>query len=44
MDVIKTFLNGVLKEEIYIIQFKGLMVSDHKKNICHLLKSLYRLE
>ena len=39
MDVKTTFLNGELKEEIYMDQPKSFVIQGHK--VCKLDKSLY---
>ena len=44
MDVKTTFLNEELKEEIYMDQPKGCMVSGDKQKVCRLVKSLYGLK
>jgi hypothetical protein len=43
MDVKTTFLNGVIKEEVYIEQPQGFEVEDKKSHVCRLKKPLYRL-
>jgi hypothetical protein len=44
MDVKKTFLNGVIEEEVYIEQPQGFEVEDMKTHVCKLKKALYRLK
>ncbi len=44
MDVITAFLNGVLREEIYISQLEGYIKPDTAHQVCRLLKSLYGLK
>jgi hypothetical protein len=44
MDVKTTFLNGVIKEEVYIEQPQGFEVEDRKSHVCKLKKALYRLK
>lgn len=44
MDVKSTFLNGELKEEVYIEQPKGLRLRDDTNIVCRLKKALYRLK
>ena len=43
MDVKKTFLNGVIEEEVYIEQPKGFEVEDKVTHVCMLKKDLYAL-
>ncbi|GKB91075.1 retrovirus-related pol polyprotein from transposon TNT 1-94 [Tanacetum coccineum] len=44
MDVKATFLNGKLKEEVYVIQPKGFVDPDHPIHVYHLKKALYGLK
>nr|GEW21544.1 ribonuclease H-like domain-containing protein [Tanacetum cinerariifolium] len=44
MDVKTTFLNGPLKEEVYVAQPNGLVDSDHPEKVYHLRKALYELK
>jgi hypothetical protein len=44
MDVKTTFLNGVIKEEVYIEQPQGFEVEDMKSHVCKLKKALYGLK
>ena len=44
MDVKTTFLNGDLKEEIYMEKPEGFIVPGQEKKICKLVKSLYGLK
>jgi hypothetical protein len=44
MDIKKTFLNGVIEEEVYIEQPQGFEVEDRKNHVCKLNKALYRLK
>jgi hypothetical protein len=44
MDVKTTFLNGVIKEEVYIEQLQGFEVEYKKTHVCKLKKSLYGLK
>jgi hypothetical protein len=44
MDVKTTFLNGVIKEEVYIEQPQGFEVEDRKTHVCRLKKALYELK
>nr|GEV65957.1 copia protein [Tanacetum cinerariifolium] len=43
MDVKTTFLNGELKEEVYVSQPKGFIDPDHPKHVYRLKKALYGL-
>jgi hypothetical protein len=43
MDVKTAFLNGVIKEEVYIAQPQGFEVEDRKSHVFKLKKSLYGL-
>ncbi|KAL0381322.1 UNVERIFIED_CONTAM: Retrovirus-related Pol polyprotein from transposon TNT 1-94 [Sesamum angustifolium] len=44
MDIKTAFLNGELDEEIYMEQPEGFVVLGQEKNVCRLVKSLYRLK
>nr|GEV50897.1 retrovirus-related Pol polyprotein from transposon TNT 1-94 [Tanacetum cinerariifolium] len=44
MDVKTTFLNGELKEEVYVSQPKGFVDPDHLTYVYHLKKVLYDLK
>nr|GFA20674.1 Gag-Pol polyprotein [Tanacetum cinerariifolium] len=44
MDVNTAFLNGELKEEIYVSQPKGFVVPDHPTHVYRLKKALYGLK
>ena len=44
MDVKKTFLNGVIEEEVYIEQPQGFEVEDRQTHACKLKKALYGLK
>jgi hypothetical protein len=44
MDVKSTFLNGDLKEEVYMEQPEGFQLSDNLDFVCKLKKSLYGLK
>jgi hypothetical protein len=44
MDVKTTFLNGVIKEEVYIEKPQGFEVEDRRSHVCRLKKALYRLK
>nr|GEY35926.1 hypothetical protein [Tanacetum cinerariifolium] len=44
MDVKTAFLNGPLKEEVYVTQPDGFIDSDHPEKVYRLRKSLYRLK
>ena len=40
MDVKTTFLNGELKEEVYIEQLEGFVAHNKKTHVCRLMKAL----
>ena len=42
MDIKGAYLNGILKETIYMQQFKGF--DDKTGRVCHLIKTLYGLK
>nr|GEW44933.1 hypothetical protein [Tanacetum cinerariifolium] len=44
MDVKKTFLNGPLKEEVYVAQPEGFVNPDHPEKVYRLRKALYGFE
>nr|GEY10997.1 hypothetical protein [Tanacetum cinerariifolium] len=44
MDVKTTFLNGPLKEEVYVAQPKGFVDPDHLEKVYRLRKALYGLK
>ncbi|GJZ34653.1 retrovirus-related pol polyprotein from transposon TNT 1-94 [Tanacetum coccineum] len=44
MDVKTTFLNGELKEEVYVSQPKGFVDPDHPTHVYRLKKALYGLK
>ncbi|GJU00298.1 ribonuclease H-like domain-containing protein [Tanacetum coccineum] len=44
MDVKTTFLNGPLKEEVYVAQPDGFVDPDHPEKVYHLRKALYGLK
>ena len=44
MDVKTTFLNGMIKEEVYIEQPQGFEVEDRRTHVCKLKKALYGLK
>ncbi|GJT92724.1 gag-pol polyprotein [Tanacetum coccineum] len=44
MDVKMAFLNGPLKEEVYVVQPDGFVDPDHPESLPALRKTLYRLK
>ncbi|GJX45615.1 gag-pol polyprotein [Tanacetum coccineum] len=44
MDVKTTFLNGLLKEEVYVAQPDGFVDPDHPEKVYRLRKALYGLK
>ncbi|GKB76381.1 retrovirus-related pol polyprotein from transposon TNT 1-94 [Tanacetum coccineum] len=44
MDVKTEFLNGILKEEVYVSQPKGFVNQDHPNHVFRLKKALYGLK
>ncbi|GJR39688.1 ribonuclease H-like domain-containing protein [Tanacetum coccineum] len=44
MDMKKTFLNGLLKEEVYVAQPDGFVDPDHPEKVYRLRKALYGLK
>ncbi|GJV45493.1 retrovirus-related pol polyprotein from transposon TNT 1-94 [Tanacetum coccineum] len=44
MDVKTTFLNGELKEEVYVSQPEGFVDPDHPTHVYHVKKALYGLK
>nr|KAJ0199823.1 hypothetical protein LSAT_V11C600321130 [Lactuca sativa] len=44
MDVKTAFLNGYLKEEIYLEQPEGFVIPGQENKVCRLVKSLYGLK
>jgi hypothetical protein len=44
MDVKIAFLNGIIKEEVYIEQPRGFEVNRKESHVCKLKKALYGLK
>eukprot|EP00171_Calliarthron_tuberculosum_P002838 IDg2838t1 len=44
MDVITAFLNGVLKQLIFMEQPEGFISKEHPDHVCKLIKSIYGLK
>nr|GFC18629.1 retrovirus-related Pol polyprotein from transposon TNT 1-94 [Tanacetum cinerariifolium] len=44
MDVQKAFLNGLLKEDVYVVQPDGFVDPDHPEKVYRLWKALYGLK
>jgi hypothetical protein len=44
MDVKTTFLNGIIKEEVYIEKSQGFEVNGKESHVCRLKKALYGLK
>nr|GEU40783.1 retrovirus-related Pol polyprotein from transposon TNT 1-94 [Tanacetum cinerariifolium] len=44
MDVKTAFLNGPLKEEVYVLQLDGFVDPDHPEKVYRLMKALYGLK
>jgi hypothetical protein len=44
MDVKCAFLNGPIKEEVYVEQSRGFEESEHSSHVYKLLKTLYGLK
>ena len=44
MDVKTTFLNGVVKDEVYVEQPLGFKTYDRQSHVCRLKKALYDLK
>ena len=42
MDVKNAFLNGVIKEEVYIKQLEGFDVENKETHVCRLHRALYK--
>jgi hypothetical protein len=44
MDVKTTFLNGEIKEEVYVEHPQGLEIHDRETHVCRLQKDVYGLK
>jgi hypothetical protein len=44
MDVKPTFLNGYLKEDVYMFQLEGFVLKGKENKVCKLVKALYGLK
>nr|GEU82604.1 hypothetical protein [Tanacetum cinerariifolium] len=44
MDVMTVFLNGILREEVYLIQLDGIVDKDNSNHVYKLKKALYGLK
>ena len=44
MDVKTAFLNGYLKESIYMLQLEGFVAKGQQQKVCKLLRSIYGLK
>ena len=44
MDVKTAFLNGDLKEDLYMAQLEGFTIKGQEQKVCKLVKSLYGLK
>ena len=44
MDVKTVFLNGVIKEEVYIEKLEGLEIFSSESHVCRLMRALYGLK
>ena len=44
MDVKTAFLNGYLKEDIYMMQPSGFIAKGQEQKVCKLLRSIYGLK
>ena len=44
MDVKTAFLNGLLKEDVYVAQLKGFVDPHFPDHVLYLKKALYRLK
>jgi hypothetical protein len=44
MDIKTTFLNGDLKEEVYMEQPEGFILPGNEEKVCKMIKFLYGLK
>ena len=44
MDAKTTFLNGELKDEVYIEKLEGFVAHNKETHMCRLKKALYKLK
>ena len=44
MDVKTAFLNGLLREEVYLEQPKGFEIHERESHVCRIKKALYGLK
>jgi hypothetical protein len=44
IDLNTTFLNGEIKEEVYVKKLDGFVIHEKESHVCRLKKALYRLK